>query len=426
MHTAMKARNAPALVTMAHYSGTLAGARCLAAQGVTVVVATDRRFAPAAWSRAARRKVDCPSTDDPEATIDWLLSFGKSEPGMVLHPTCDNLAWLIARYQDELSRCFKLYVPSFSVVQTLLDKRRLYEAAARSGIKVPRTWFPSDEADVANIAADHEVLLVKPRAQVYVARQLRGEWARGRAEVVESFRAHRASRYAPMVRASSPDIEYPMLQEYLPAAAHCVYSVSGFVDRNGRIHGARGAVKLLQQPKLVGVGLCFETAEVEREILAALERFCRRVGYFGIFEAEFVPDADRRLLIDFNPRYYGQMGFDIARGAPLPWMLHAAATGSEGRVGARAVSPACSRKGAQAYHDEISLRWWLALGRIAGGVCPEEAHKWQWWLRKHRHAAVDASCSRNDPLPAVVAAFGKVCRAAMHPRSSLRALQAQD
>jgi predicted ATP-grasp superfamily ATP-dependent carboligase len=361
---------------------------------------------------------------DAEAMIHWLSSFGKREPGMVLHPTCDSLAWLIAYYQEDLSRDFKLYAPPFSVVQTLLDKRRLYEAAARSGIDVPRTWFPSNEAELATIAADHELLLVKPRSQVYFAQQLRGGLARGRTEVVDAFRAHRASRYAPIVRASSPDIEFPMLQEYLPEAAHRVYSVSGFVDRKGRVHGVRGAVKLLQQPRRVGVGLCFETAEVESEVLMGLERLCREVGYFGIFEAEFVADADRRLLIDFNPRYYGQMGFDIARGAPLPWMLHMAATGDEEHVGAGALSAESSPTVAQAYHDEISLRWWLVLGRIAGAVGPEEVRKWQWWLRKHRRTAVDASCSSNDPLPGVVAAFGTVWRAAIHPRSSLRALQA--
>jgi predicted ATP-grasp superfamily ATP-dependent carboligase len=408
---------------MAHYSGTLAGVRCLAAHGVPVVVATDRLLAPAAWSRAARRKVECPSMADGEAMIEWLLSFGKGAPGMVLHPTCDNLAWLIARYQEELTSEFKLYVPPFSVVETLLDKRRLYEAAACSGIEVPRTWFPSDEADVATIAADHEMLLVKPRWQVFFAQQLRGGLARG-ADVVSAFRAHRASRYDPIVRASSPDIEFPMLQEYLPAAAQCVYSVSGFVDRKGRLHGVRGAVKVLQQPKRVGVGLCFEKAGVERKVLMALERFCRAVGYFGIFEAEFVPDAERRLLIDFNPRYYGQMGFDIARGAPLPWMLHMSATGHEDLVGAGVLPPECARTGAQAYHDEISVRWWLMLGRIAGTVIPEEARKWQWWLKKHRRAAIDASCSKSDPLPAVVAALGTVCRLALHPRSSLRTLQA--
>src|SRR5689334_11417284 len=64
-----------ALLTMAHYPGTLAAARCLAAAGVPVDVVADRHFALAAWSRAAARTRPGPRMDDPTRTLAWLLSI---------------------------------------------------------------------------------------------------------------------------------------------------------------------------------------------------------------------------------------------------------------------------------------------------------------------------------------------------------------
>ena len=57
-----------------------------------------------------------------------------------------------------------------------------------------------------------------------------------------------------------------------------------------------------------------------------------RIGYFGVFEAEFIRLGDERLLIDFNPRFFGQMGFDVARGLPIVGLAYEAALGGTQRV----------------------------------------------------------------------------------------------
>ena len=42
------------------------------------------------------------------------------------------------------------------------------------------------------------------------------------------------------------------------------------------------------------------------------------LGYFGIFEVEFLWFDGRWAAIDFNPRLFNQIGMDIRRGMPLP------------------------------------------------------------------------------------------------------------
>src|SRR6476469_3880897 len=109
----MDARRVPALLTTPEDIGTLAAARCLDAHGVRVVVASSGVLGPARWSRAVARVVRSPSLVEPDAVLAWLLEFGAREPGTVLHPTSDELAWLVARNEPALARVFRLYTAPF-------------------------------------------------------------------------------------------------------------------------------------------------------------------------------------------------------------------------------------------------------------------------------------------------------------------------
>src|SRR6266436_4705611 len=85
----------PALLTMPGYGGTLAAVRCLGRAGIPVTVASEAPALPAAWSRWTTRRVRCPRPRDARAFMDWLLRFGEREPGHVLYPTSDDLAYLL-------------------------------------------------------------------------------------------------------------------------------------------------------------------------------------------------------------------------------------------------------------------------------------------------------------------------------------------
>src|SRR6185436_8012837 len=107
----------PALLTMPGYGGTLAAVRCLGRAGIAVTVASDAPAQAASWSRWTTRRVRCPPPRDRPRFMRWLLEFGQREPGHVLYPTCDDLAFLFARGADEIRKSFLLYQPE---VRTLL------------------------------------------------------------------------------------------------------------------------------------------------------------------------------------------------------------------------------------------------------------------------------------------------------------------
>jgi len=127
------------------------------------------------------------------------------------------------------------------------------------------------------------------------------------------------------------------------------------------------------------------------------------------------------MLIDVNPRFYSQMGFDIARGNPLPYVI---ALVSEGKTEAahRELEKAARWEGTgtYVYCHEIMLNLVLGLQGLSGQMSRDEVRKWRTWLRENKPRATDAVIDRHDRMPALVDAASWVKHFAKHPRSFVR------
>ncbi len=411
------------LLLGADYYGTLAAARAYGRAGIKVAMADERRQARALWSRHVSEKLVHPPLSRPKELVDWLVDWGTKNPGTLLYPPNDHLAWLFAAERGRLSKAFAMFSPSEDAVFTLLDKKRLHEVCARVGIDVPLTLGVADIADGASApASPREVpfpVLLKPRTQVYLTGGIKGFIARDRAELdAELARFRQLVAFDPVLAERHPDIAEPMLQQYLPAAETSIASVSGFVSADGAIV-ARGAMKVLQRPRKVGIGLCFEGRSPEPQLVDKLAALCKEVGYHGAFEAEFIVNGDERLLIDFNPRFYSQMGFDIARGLSLPMLVLRSAHGEHAAVKDElARARAWKGRGDEVYCHKTMLDLVLGLQGLSGQMTRDEVRRWRGW---HAGKSVtDAVRDPEDRMPAVVDAAEWVRHFARHPRSFVR------
>jgi predicted ATP-grasp superfamily ATP-dependent carboligase len=410
---------------MAGYWGTLAAVRCLGRAGIPVTVASDAGGQPAAWSRWTTRRVPCPRPGDPERFMEWLLRFGEREPGHVLYPTCDDLAYLFARHAAEIRKWFLVYQPPLQAVLAVLDKKSLLLAAKRAGIESVTSWFPEDDAAVASIAREARFpLLIKPRTQVLWPTLHKGTRVDRPEDLPGAYSRHLqiTPYYLPMLLAEHPELARPLLQEYHSVAEEQIHSVAGFIDASGGIFVARAATKVLQRPRRVGIGVCFEDVPLHPATADAVARLCREAGYHGVFEAEFIRSGDRDLLIDFNPRYYNQMGFEIARGLPLPLLVHAAARGDEERLRALARGAQSSVGTATAYCYRLALGMIVGAQGLSGHMRPSDVRRWWAWYVRHRKDAVDGAFDREDMLPALLAAGKELWSALRHPRAFLRSI----
>jgi predicted ATP-grasp superfamily ATP-dependent carboligase len=418
-------RRPEALLAMGDYPPTLCAARALGRAGVPVALAEWRRLVPARWSRHVGRVLRCPElTARPEDFLAWLLALGERQPGMVLLAPSDDLAWLYARHREALSRHFVVAGPGVEAVDALLDKVRLEAACRAVGIEVPASWTPAGPEALQGVAGEVRFpLLVKPRSQVFLWPHQKGRVVRRPEELEPLYRAFAAeARHAPMVVAHDPGMASPFLQAFVDGAADRVYSLAGFVDRSGQRSVLLGTRKVVQRPRLLGIGLLFEEAEVLPELAERLLALFRRVGFHGVFEVEYVEAGGAFQLIDANPRFYGEMAFDVARGAPLPWLAWLDAVGDEPALEAAvaAARAAVARPRGLAYRHWIQLEIHLLLQRLAGRLPPGERRRLRGWLRERRGRMVDAALDRQDPLPGLVDLVTSTWHPLRHARSTWR------
>lgn len=403
---------------MANYNGTLAAVRCLGRRGIRVTTADPSRLAVSAWSRFTSVSVQSPYVQDTDRFLDWLMTYAKTHGKHVLLPTSDDTAWLYALHRDRLSEFFYLSSPSFEVISQLLNKRRLYHAAVEAGLHIPRTWFPDTPADLRRIAAEARFpVMVKPVTQVMFKTQSKGLLADSPDQLAARYAEFARQPYLSSLLALDPSASRPMVQEFFPDAATGIYNISAYV-RNGTVTGTLAARKLLQQPRRLGTGVCFEEAPVVPALAEGLGRLVSRVGFSGVFEAEFIETSDHPVLIDFNPRFYNQMAFDIARGLPLPLLAYVDALGRPAELESL-VDPVqvANRATGRVYVDLFSLKLILFAQRLSGALTAEERRKWTDWYAKNRTQCTYAAIDSSDKVPALLAAIQMLVRHSRHPRN---------
>jgi D-aspartate ligase len=394
---------------MPGYHGTLAAVRNLGRNGVPVTTADPGRFTNAGWSKYTTRSVRCPPVRETERFLSWLMSFGSRNERHVLLPTCDDTAFLYSLHKQELAKHFYLAMPDVEVFHALLNKRLLTEHARAVGMLTPQSWMPSSVAEVAALAREARFpLLIKPTTQVLFGPRMKGTMVEDRADLVRVYEQLARDTYGRALRDYDSSATRPIVQEFFRDAAKSgIYSLCGHA-RDARIVGTRAARKVLQWPRRLGIGVCFEAAPIHPELVADLGRLIARVGFSGTFEAEFVQDGERRLLIDLNPRFYSQMGFDVARGLPLPLLAYQDAIGEP-----LPSSIGDSASTVNAYAHGAALKVLLHAQRLSGVLTREERAQ---WLRFYDdQPRVDAVADADDPRPALLDKLNIARDLARHP-----------
>lgn len=407
----------PVLLTMPDYCGTLAAARSLGNHGYPVWMAGDSARGPAMHSRHVSKTIRCPPLTNPDAFLEFLLGLGKANPGMVLYPTSDDLAWLQASHAAELSKNFRLWAPDVKVYETLLDKHQLLAACARVGLGTPRTLGPTNEAELEEaVRLAPMPVLLKQRTQVLSKTNHKGVLVRDRALLADAWRAfRRENRHGDALSDRLPNASEPLIQQYFLEGVSGSLQVSGFISRDGKLFVARAAKKLLQRPRTLGISLCLEATELDPALAAKIKALCLDVGYFGVFAIEFLQVEGQSLLIDFNPRYYHFMALDLARGMPLPLLTTLAALGEDERL-ADAVAQAQRDPGrVDAFTYAFQFHELLVSQTLTGTMAASESLRWWRWYRAHRHSLVDAVRDDDDRMPAFVDDAWSAAMRVRHP-----------
>jgi predicted ATP-grasp superfamily ATP-dependent carboligase len=399
------------ILSSASAGGTIAAARCLGAGGYDVGVLFNSYLSASVWSRYTKHAHFVPRESDSGRFLDRLMQIGAACPRQILLPTSDETAWLYSENADLLAQRFCVYQPPIGTIRRILDKAELAAAATSVSIAVPPIWDPAKISDLPQLAATLPYpILIKPRTHVHRVANDKGVIVHSQEQLTHALPAFidREMRSA----ADGPpmaDARTPLLQKFIGGGQSAV-SITGFLDRSGELFVTRRGAKVFQRLRDTGVGVCFESLPADAELSEAVRRLCRELGYFGVFEVEFIWSEGRWALIDFNPRLYNQVGMDIRRAMPLPLFACLDAMGEAGAL-REAVerAKAYDERQPAAIYDGFTLRAILLAQRLRGGLSSAEREYWSGWMRLHAEHAVDLVADRADWAPGIVHAFSETC-----------------
>ena len=140
----------------------------------------------------------------------------------------------------------------------------------------------------------------------------------------------------------------------------------------------------------------------------AVRRLCRELGYFGIFEVEFLWFDGRWAAIDFNPRLFNQIGMDIRRGMPLPLLAYLDAAGETSVLRDAVAKAQGEGDGQTVFYDRFTLRAILLAQTITARISHEDRAYWRDWMKQHAAHAVDFVMDDSDPIPGFIHAISEI------------------
>jgi len=292
-----------------------------------------------------------------------------------------------------------------------LDKTRLAACANSAGITTLPIWDPSGVGELTTIAPSLPFpIVIKPRSHVGRFRNNKGIVAYTAEELVEGYKQFvAAERRARGSDVALPTNDLPILQQFVDLKSDGVLSVSGFIDRTGEHFVCRQACKVFQRSWPLGVGVCFEARASDPRLSEAVRQLCRRLGYFGVFEVEFLRFNGAWALIDFNPRIYNQIGMDIWRGMPLPLLATLDAAGQAESLKAEIKKASVDDIDCKAvFQDRFTLLSILTALAVTGRMTLGEGKYWWQWLRQNAPQSTDAAIARTDPIPGFVHALSEM------------------
>jgi D-aspartate ligase len=387
---------ATVLLARPGYGGTIAAIRDLARDQIPVAVLAESLLECGRWSKYVTATIPTGPQADPKAllaSLEKLTQDGTGPVAPVLLPSCDTSAWTYAAYADKLSPHFCLYAPPIETMDRILDKGRLQTAFVDAGVHVPKSWMVPNEAAISQIADTLLFpLIIKPRTHVRRRRNDKGEVVANQDQLVRALRRiGRSERFFDTDCDHANSQEF-FLQQFFDALPKGVLSVTGFMDRSGTHFVAGAARKILLRSEPAGVGVCFESTPLDPALAEQTARLCRGVGYFGVFELEFIWDGARWAAIDFNPRFFNQMALPLAR------LCYFDAIGMADRLAALVEqAQAASPEDRLCVRDGFTMALILTFRSLTGRISREDRLRWRQWNRSHRAGMKDLIRAWDDP-----------------------------
>ncbi len=383
--------------------------RSLGRAGVPVIAFSDRRRDGGRFSFHASGVRHCPSPARSDEFNEWLTDEFQRGSIDLVAPTSDNISFAVGEALARLGRkSADAGHPPFEGVRTSLFKGRFAVAMEEVGFPTPPSALPVTLAEARAAAAEIGYpLMLKPRSHVGIG-TIRGAVVRSDEELARGFVPYSIDAGNSSALRHIPELPWPVLQRYFTPGSVDVISVCGCLDEDGKLVAVACSRKVSQAPRRFGVGTMFEPVPEPPFMPAAIDAV-RSVLGSGLFELEVLVDrsSGEHWAIDLNPRGFGQMSLDMARGNDLPRLWYQTVTGIRLPVAAPRAHPP------EFWHDAVASYVGFIVRVVRG---PERRHIVGHALGRAQASKVGAAFEWRDPVPGILFGLSHL----RHPRALIR------
>jgi predicted ATP-grasp superfamily ATP-dependent carboligase len=256
----------------------------------------------------------------------------------------------------------------------------MHRLANEVGIDSPRTFFPSDRAELTGIDCGFPAIL-KPAYKEEFNR-----FTASKAWRVED-RSSLIARYDEACRYVPPDTI--MVQELIPGDGHCQLSYAALCI-GGQPIASVVARRTRQFPSDFGRASTFVETVDDVHVIEESRRILAEIGATGLVEVEFKrdPRTGGLKLLDVNPRVWGWHSVGAKAGVDFPYLLWRLANG----------------EAVHTVHGVPGIKWkrlsWdlvaIASDLLRGRFRPRE------YLASFRGPRAAAIFAADDPFPGVL------------------------
>jgi hypothetical protein len=286
--------------------GGLAAVRALRAAGHEpwVVRTRPERYAPS--SRAAAGVVDAPDPAlDPGGFVRELAAAAERLGAEVVLPGSEDALVALAGRQADFPAGATVGACSARTTELAVDKCAIAGLAALAGLATPTPQASTVESLRAASAELQYPIVVKP--------------ARTKTADVDGRMKHaRVKRVSAAAELDSALDALPdgnvLVEPWLPGRLRAVAGVAW----RGELVCASHQVAHRIWPLDLGGSAYAVTVPADAALERGVGRLLALLGWSGVFQAQFLDDGERAVLIDFNPRIYGSLALAVAAGVNLP------------------------------------------------------------------------------------------------------------
>lgn len=248
----------------------------------------------------------CPDpAREPDRFIEHLVGIGKRLGKAALFSSGDLSYFLYCFHRERLEPYFYFPYTDKNVLEAVLDKWKMYEAARTAGIPSPDTYCPKNRGEVERRMFKYPVVIKPVTCQFHIGKN-------GPEKVNDFLEAY---FYKKVLRAENQDqlLAYSeklfekgfpfIVQEEIPGLYDELYDVKFYTDQQGNTRDWFVGKKIRQFPADFGIGCLGEDAPADL-LKDYSKRFADTVGYKGIGDIEYKYDYRDKTykFIEINPR----------------------------------------------------------------------------------------------------------------------------